>query len=51
MLSDKIQAEYKFAERQLAESASHFVTLFNVPAAQLLCRLGLESRVMRMTKL
>lgn len=31
----------------MAETESHFVTHFSVPAAQLLCRLDLESRVMR----
>jgi hypothetical protein len=39
MLSNKIQVENKLAECQVAESGSHFVTHFNVPAAQLLCRL------------
>jgi hypothetical protein len=51
MLTDKIQVENKLAECPLAKSVSHFVTHFNVPAAQFLCRLDLESRVMRITKL
>jgi len=51
MLSDKIQVENKLAECPLAKSVSHFVTHFNIPAAQLLCLLDLESRVMRITKL
>jgi hypothetical protein len=46
-LSDKIQVENKLAECQLA----HFMIHFNVPAAQLLWRLDLESRAMRITKL
>lgn len=51
MLSDKIQVENKLAEGPLAKSESLFVAHFNVPAAQLLCRLDLESSVMRITKL
>jgi hypothetical protein len=51
MLSDKIQVENKLAECQLAKSGSRFVTHFNVPAAQLLWRLDLKSRVTRITKL
>jgi hypothetical protein len=51
MLSDKIRVENKLAEYQLAESEPHFVAYFNVPAALFLCRLDLESRVMRIRNL
>lgn len=50
-LSKKIQVENNLADCQVAETESHFVTHFNVPAAQLLCHLDLESRVMRIKKL